>query len=405
MMMQEVSKQRVRRRQIHTQSLRVEQFKPTMIRTAARPLLLHTLVALLLLLVVQQGNAWTLPLPARIQNSFSIRGNDNRYGIANNSTIPTPTEVAAIVGVKPATNAPKEVWKIVWRLHGMLIPLLHLGDKAKPKDSKYSLTVLHCKAIASMDKTSKVFDNRWTYDTLPSISRWILRLLPTWLFPRLHHANIEARTAYLNGIIQAEVERVIQEDTTKSTAIRLISIGSGYDVRCSRLLSEYSGFIDAAYELDLDHVVQSKQLILDRLLTRRQRRKNKYKSLRQPTLVPMDLNDVAACEQTLEEVCASETNKPNTHTIFISEGVMIYLNKGVPSKLLRIMNQAATKESKDSSKINTASFCFADRLENIPGGDIKAAKQELNHNGWDLVDWCPKPGLARHMGLARLLRE
>ena len=342
---------------------------------------------LFLVLSVCHCNAWTVPIP-RIPKSIAIRGFDKKYGAINNSTIPGPIEVAALVGVKPAMMAPAQVWKFVWRLHGVLIPVLHMGDKAKPKDSKYSLKVLHCKAIASMDKHSKVFDNGWTYDTLPSLSRWLLRLLPIWLFPRLHHANIEARTAYLNKAIQSEMERV-----KDNCAIRLISIGSGYDIRCSRLMSEYSGAIDA-YELDLEHVVQSKKLILDRLARRRP-------GTRQPVLIHADLNDLAGFEQKLEEIVVQANGSPNTHTIFISEGVMIYLKEGVPSKILRIMKEATMEGGSES----TASFCFADRLENVPGGDIDAARKELSQNGWDLIDWCPKPGLARHMGIARLNRN
>ena len=54
-------------------------------------------------------------------------------------------------------------------------------------------------------------------------------------------------------------------------------------------------------------------------------------------------------------------------------------------------------------KDQTSSYlCFADRLENIPGGDEDAADIEMNSTGWELIDWWPKPGLARHMGVARL---
>ena len=74
---------------------------------------------------------------------------------------------------------------------------------------------------------------------------------------------------------------------------------------------------------------------------------------------------------------------PNTHTIFLSEGVL-YLKEGVPSKILRIMKEATMEGGSES----TASFCFADRLENVPGGDIDAARKELSQNGWDLIVWC-----------------
>jgi O-methyltransferase involved in polyketide biosynthesis len=344
------------------------------------------LLAVLCWFSIQHAEAWTMPLPKRL---MGIRGFEERksYGLANNSTIPDPFELAAIVGVKPCSMAPSLVWKYAWRLHGAILPILHFGDKAKPRDSKYSLKVLWCKAIASMDRTSKVYDEKWTYDTLPSLSRWLLRLFPTWIFPRLHHANIEARTAYLNKIIQSEMDRIPQ-----NTTIRLISLGAGYDIRCSRLLSQYSLERPMeAYELDLPHVVESKQKILDRLSRRRP-------NTRHPTLIPVDLNEVdGAVKETLQCLLSSDSNQP-THTIYISEGVLIYLKEGVPSKLLKLYHDAVV----DANEKNTASFCFADRLENVPGGSIDAARVELSKAGWELIDFCPKPGLARHMGISRL---
>mmetsp|Transcript_35583 Transcript_35583/g.77997 ORF Transcript_35583/g.77997 Transcript_35583/m.77997 type:complete len:83 (-) Transcript_35583:1046-1294(-) len=76
---------------------------------------------------------------------------------------------------------------------------------------------------------------------------------------------------------------------------------------------------------------------------------------------------------------------------------MIYLDEGIPSALLRICSNVL--DSKDLS----GSLCFADRLENIPEGYLSDAITELTSNGWELNEWLPKPGLARHMGQASLL--
>jgi Leucine carboxyl methyltransferase len=362
----------------------------------------------------------------------SIRGFDRTYyGTAHNSTIPDPFEVAAIVGVKPCIMAPKYLWKWAWHFHGLLLPILHFREPVAPRDSSYSLKVLWCKAIASMDRSSKVFDHGWTYDTLPSYSRWLLlKVIPNRFFPRLHHANIEARTAYLEKIIQAEMAHAVSVVSSSSSSslcnknnnattptVQLISIGAGYDVRCSRLLSTTTTtfpndhnngncILLEAYELDLPSVVASKQAILDRLQKRRP-------GSRHPTLIPINLNDVdGSVQQTLERIMTTET--ATTYTIFISEGVSIYLNKGVPSRLLRLLGDLARKKAASyngSSSISNssavaassvASFCFADRLENVPGGDIVAARNELSQAGMELLDWCPKPGLARHMGVARI---
>jgi O-methyltransferase involved in polyketide biosynthesis len=349
--------------------------------------------------------AWSYPrIITNLPGKIGVRGFDRTYyGLSQNNTIPDPLEVAMIVGVKPCMMAPKLVWKLAWKSHGALLPIFHFGDRAKPRDSKQSLKVLWCKAIASMDKQSKVYDDRWTYDTLPSSSRWLLRVLPNRLFPRLHHANIEARTAYLNTIIEGEINQVLSEhqnDNGSPVNIRIISLGAGYDVRCSRLLSRFenehnntSVHMDA-YELDLEQVVQSKQKILDRIQRRRP-------DSRHPELISMDLNDLeGAVTTTLQRIITAPrtTTQQPTHTIFISEGVMIYLNNGVPSGLLKLLSETV-RQSNDG----TASLCFADRLENVPGGNRDAACQEMSSSGWELIDFCPKPGLARHMGLSRLL--
>lgn len=61
---------------------------------------------LLVTISLQSVHAWTLPLSS-FRQRLSVRGYDEkRYGLTNNSTIPDPIEVAAIVGVKPCTMAP-----------------------------------------------------------------------------------------------------------------------------------------------------------------------------------------------------------------------------------------------------------------------------------------------------------
>jgi len=85
------------------------------------------------------------------------------------------------------------------------------------------------------------------------------------------------------------------------------------------------------------------------------------------------------------------------YTIFVFEGVMIYLNESIPSGLLELTSRLLRENQLEGS------LCFADRLENVPGGDYDKGIQELETNGWNLEDWSPKPGLARHMGSASLL--
>ena len=194
--------------------------------------------------------------------------------------------MAAKFNLKPHSNAPRWVWTWAWRGHGLLLPLLHLRDRA-PDRSK-SLKVIWNKALASLDTDSPVFDNRWTYDLLPW-SRWLLRIAPQ-RFPRLHHANIEIRTVYLNQ----QIDRVVA-GLPEGTKVRLVSLGAGYDARVSRLLTQ--GVVQQGYELDLPEVVASKAKMYQRLV---ERRANETVVL--PEVLETDLNDISGVRQVLRRI-------------------------------------------------------------------------------------------------------
>ena len=338
-------------------------------------------------------------MPRSVPKLFpASRGFEDRYGAANNSTIPDPDEVAARLNVQPYTRSPRWVWKYAWRGHGKLLKILHWKDPAAAKDVDQSLKVVWLKALAAFNPKSPVYDpERWTYDTLPRISAWLIfRLIPARFFPRLHHANIELRTTYLDSMILKE----IAANTNKK--IRLVSLGAGYDIRSVRWLSK--GQVDEAWELDIPTVVESKRVMLERLQRRRQRR-NQTTVL--PTCRGVDLNNLAQVQELLQGILtdkhsssSSSSNDQEWHTIFISEGVLIYLDPTIPGKLLKLC--AATVTSGGTA---TASLCMADRLENSPGGEELAGREELARSSWELMDWCPKPGLARHMAVARLFHS
>jgi hypothetical protein len=257
------------------------------------------------------------------------------------------------------------------------------------------------KALAAFNPKSPVYDpDRWTYDLLPTVSRWLIfRLIPARLFPRLHHANIELRTTYLDTMILKEIA------ANMNKRIRLISLGGGYDVRSVRLLT--SGQVDEAWELDIPSVVESKCIMLERLQRRRQR-------LNQTTILPtcrsVDLNNLIQVQEILQDILIEKSSSSSSassseqewHTIFVSEGVLIYLDPTVPGKLLKLCAETVTTATPTSGGDATASLCLADRLENSPGGEELAGRQELARASWSLIDWEPKPGLARHMAVARL---
>jgi hypothetical protein len=116
-------------------------------------------------------------------------------------------------------------------------------------------------------------------------------------------------------------------------------------------------------------------------------------------MLPIDLNDLDGVRMLLLGLTGKDDKQPGGaawHNIFVFEGVMIYLKEGVPQQLLNITSTVLKATGSHGT------LCFADRLENIPGGDKEIAKRELLRNGWVLQEWNPKPGLARHMGSAEI---
>jgi len=312
----------------------------------------------------------------------------DRYA-TDNSTIPRAADVAATVGVKPPDEVPARAWKRAWLVLKFATPFLHLFDRDMPPNSSLNLYCLWWKALAGNDKDSPVFDDSLSFDILPRGTRWIVAK-PN-LYPRLHHANVEIRTAFIDRSVTSFAEE------NRNCRIRLVSLGAGYDVRSIKLKERQ--VIDRAYELDLAEVVRAKQRIFTSKRFQRRRPNITVDAL--PTFYSVDLNDLVAVRKTLKEIlCISETNdssQDDWHTIFLFEAVMIYLNDGIPRALLQ-----ACSEALKSTK-SRGSLVFADRLENVPGGDRDIGTQELASLGWNVVEWLPKPGLARHMGRAVLL--
>lgn len=350
----------------------------------------------------------SLSMEERIKNGSnnSNRG-DGRYGASNNSTIPTNVESAAIVGVVPPMDAPAATWKRAWKTFGKALPLLHLFDNYQPPDSKLALHCLWWKALSANDRNSPVHDDSLAYDLLPRGTRVVVGKKLRRLFPRLHHANVEIRTAYLDRAVIQQVESIRINNRDGTTKIRLISLGAGYDVRSIKFRER--GAIDEAIEIDLPQVIEAKTKILQS--KRFQRRRPLLHQDLLPKFYPANLNELDQVETILLEILrggggvveasssSSSTTTSRWHTIFLFEGVMIYLDKDIPAGLLERTSKVLHDTNQEGSLI------FADRLDNIPGGDIDIGKEELARHGWEIVDWLPKPGLARHMGRARLIKN
>jgi O-methyltransferase involved in polyketide biosynthesis len=265
---------------------------------------------------------------------------------------------------------------------------------ATPPNSFLSLSCMWWKAMAANDVTSPVHDNGLAYDLLPSYSRWIISPYLCKLSPRLLHANIEIRTAFLDrAVTQIAAAAAI---SNKKKKIRLITLGGGYDTRSIKLLER--GVIQEAVELDLPAVVQAKQQLLQskRFQSRRRQRQQQEHSVSLPTCYGVDLNQVPQVRKILKELFAQDDDDDSTVTIYLFEGVFLYLNPGIPMALLQLCS---------SQKGNNSWLCLVDRLEGFVGDDRnqQMARQVLAKSNWELDKYSPKPGATRHMVVARAI--
>ena len=137
----------------------------------------------------------------QLKRPDEIRGS-SRYGSENNSTILSPEDAAAAVGVRATSpKATSKTWQRAWRFHKRMLPLLHVFDRNKPPDSSLSLAVLWWKALSGNDESSPAFDDGLSYDLLPRGTRAVVSKRLRRFYPRLHYANVEIRTAYLDRAI------------------------------------------------------------------------------------------------------------------------------------------------------------------------------------------------------------
>jgi O-methyltransferase involved in polyketide biosynthesis len=113
-----------------------------------------------------------------------------------------------------------------------------------------------------------------------------------------------------------------------------------------------SNRIQQAWELDIPNVAASKRIMLERLFQRRNIPMNA------PQLSGVDLNDLDLVQTTLGNI-AKDDKRNEWHTIVVSEAVLMYLDEGVPSKVIKACRSVFGRKG-------TASFCFADRLEGVP---------------------------------------
>ena len=167
-------------------------------------------------------------------------------------------------------------------------------------------------------------------------------------------------------------------------------MGAGYDTRALRFLQK-KNHNHNWFELDFPTVMKSKSLMLQRFLRRRKRNN----SIKVPVLLEADLNDLDLVKSQVDKSLKNSKHK----TIFVFEAVIMYMNQEKVRPLLNLcINQAKNSGSK------SVSFCFADRFPSVRLDNPQEEKNDVieffKELGLTIKEWRPKPGRARHMGIA-----
>lgn len=376
--------------------------------------------------------------PAQKFQSFVNRTLQNRL----TSSKDLLTQCSSALRIRQPWNAPRWIWSFAWAIQRKAIPALHYFDQCAPKDSNLNLAVLWWKAISGNRLGSPTFDGFIAYDLLPPITRMIVGFPFCWLFPNLHHQNVALRTAFLDSsLLQVLLKNSIRKqgsphdedssllkvtESRGDMTPRVITLGAGFDTRSLRF--RQPKFIESVvaapstslktdspanshtpavgqyhdadfYEIDLPSVVFQKENVFKRFLLRRP-------NSILPKLYGADLNDLDMVQNKLSQIFSdvevSRRNSGNERrpTVFIIEAVLMYLKEENVMPLLSMCMSEAAKYS------STVELCFADRLPGMPHSDTDfnvekaAARVLLNTIGLDLTTWQPKPGRARHMGIA-----
>jgi O-methyltransferase involved in polyketide biosynthesis len=159
--------------------------------------------------------------------------------------------------------------------------------------------------------------------------------------------------------------------------------------------------VQEAWELDLPVVIDGKRALLERLKERREKTKG---LVQLPELRSVDLNDLDAVNDVLAQFVRHKKGGESWHTIYVIEGVMMFLNDGLPKELFQLFREVARAHGEN------ASICFADHLTSSENNDSLTDEEEretvkslFNSAGWNhLIHWAVKPGKARQMGCVRI---
>lgn len=318
--------------------------------------------------------------------------------------IPSLPEIAERAGVQdPPWTAPRWMWKYAWRYGNRALPLLHRWDDCAPTNTNVNLMVCWLKAIGA-NHWRGLDDGGLGYDLLPPVTRRIVAKPFASLYPLLHHQNVLLRSAFLDIHVEAELRRTGCGGSTGSGGSTVsdvvVVLGAGFDLRSLRLKSPEARAAQWV-EVDLPHVIDQRKRLLARLARRRSPLETRIASLTQLAANLSVASEVRAVLRTGLRASPARGHAgvaSGGHAIFVVEALMIYLAPEVAAAMLR-----ACVEEARAAGASHATLCFADRLPHVSGCCREEARGVLRTAGFvsDDAAWLPKPGLARHMGVAR----
>jgi len=306
--------------------------------------------------------------------------------------------------LSPPWNAPRWLWSFAWKVQTWAMPLLHMFDQLRPQDTFLNLNVLWWKAISGNRRLSSTYDNGFSFDLLPPLTRRVTQFPLCYLFPNLHHQNVALRTAFMDK--QLAEQLAIGEKEQQDVVV--VTLGAGFDTRSLRFLARGPGQSTSQfYEMDLPAVVEQKRRLLqERFLLRRP-------GSRLPVLLPGDLNIeqdvVAAFDSILLQQQQQQRQGRGLRVVLMVEAVLMYVkDANVLPALTAAVNAAQRMGAKD------AVFIFSDRFPGVieqlsapeaeglgDGREQQLVAEFLKRaGGLEITNWTPKPGRARHMGTA-----
>lgn len=294
----------------------------------------------------------------------------------------------------PLMNVPRWAWTVAWRAGKRAMPLLHNWDPAVPSDTCMNLIVLWLKAIAGNRRAGGYDDGGLAYDLLPAYTRGIVSRPLARLYPPLHHQTVAVRSAFLDKVLRKELLRIDFGGAGRSRPT-VVVLGAGFDVRPFRLAGQARAPSSVSsvrwVEIDLPEVVEQKAALLARL---KQRRPELGSVLHEAH--GANLSVAAEMTAALRMALSPVHGAP---VVFVLEALLIYLSVDQGHLLLAIaVREAVAAGARDIS------LCFVDRLPSVQRCSEADARATLSNAGLalDPGSWLFKPGLARHMGVARV---